>query len=84
MSSKSLFGVVITNVLQSSGTFPVDNMSKLAISLISFCRYIFRYCIPLVNENWLYPVKKYIFGTVSAVTDFIAAVNFSSAILTLS
>ena len=31
------------------------------------------------NENELYPLKKYTFGNSSTATDFIAAVNFSSA-----
>ena len=81
ISSKSLFGVVITSVLQSSGTFPVDKISKFATSFTSFCKYMFKYCIPFVNVNELYPDKKYTFGIESVVTDFIAAVNFSSAIL---
>ena len=82
MSSKSLFGVVITNVLQSSGTFPVDNMSNVSTWFTSFCKYIFKYCIPLVSANELYPLKKYTFGNSSTDTDLIAAVSFSSATFT--
>ena len=78
-SSKSFSGDVITNVLQSSGTFPVDNISSVSTSFTSFCKYIFKYCIPLVSVNELYPFKKYTFGNSSTDTDLIAAVNFSSA-----
>ena len=54
-------------------------MSNVSTSFTSFCKYIFKYCIPLVNVNELYPLKKYTFGNSSTDTDLIAAVNFSSA-----
>ena len=81
-SSKSFSGDAITNVLQSSGTFPVDNMSNVSTWFTSFCKYIFKYCIPLVSVNELYPLKKYNFGNSSTDTDLIAAVSFSSATFT--
>ena len=57
-------------------------MSNVSTSFTSFCKYIFKYCIPLVNVNELYPFKKYTFGNSSTDTDLIAAVSFSSATFT--
>ena len=84
ISSKSLFGVVITNVAQSSGIFPVVNISKLDTSITSFCINIFNRFMLFFNVSSLYPSEKYTFGTSFAVTERIELVSFCSAMLIVS